>query len=162
MIRKIKNPYGRIEGYYCFGCSSNNEHGLQMQFSEEGEDIVSQWSPSKRFQGYKNVLHGGIQATLMDEIASWCVQIRMKTAGVTSNLNIRYRKPVYTSEKNITLRSRIDQHRRNLVDVKVELYNETGELCAEAVATYFTFPRDVAERNFYYPDYESFFEDQSL
>lgn len=160
-MRKIFNPYGRIEGYNCFGCSSKNEYGLQMQFRDEGEDVVSEWSPQMRFQGYKNVLHGGIQATLIDEIASWCVQIRMKTAGVTSNLNVRYRKPVYTSEKRIILRSRIEQQRKNLVDVKVELYNETHELCAEALVTYFTFAREVAERNFYYPDYESFFEDQS-
>lgn len=160
-MRRINNPYGRIEGYNCFGCSSNNEHGLQMQFSEEGKDIVSEWFPQQRFQGYKNVLHGGIQATLIDEIASWCVQIRKKTAGVTSNLNVRYRKPVYTSESKITLRSRIEQERKNLVDVKVELYNEINELCAEALVTYFTFPREVAERNFHYPDYESFFEDQS-
>lgn len=159
-MRKINNPYGQMEGYNCFGCSPNNVHGLQMQFYEDGEDIVSEWSPRSRFQGYKDILHGGIQATLMDEIASWCVQIRSKTAGVTSNLDIRYRKPVYTTDEIIRLRSRVVDVRRNLIDIKVELYNSRDDLCAEAVATYFTFKREVAERIFRYPDYESFFEDQ--
>lgn len=160
-MRKIINPYGELRGYQCFGCSPNNVHGLQMQFFEDGEDIVSIWSPRSRFQGYKDILHGGIQATLMDEIASWCVQIRMKTVGVTSNLEIRYRKPVYTTDDKITLRSRILEVRRNLVDIQVELYNGRDELCAEGMATYFTFKREVAERNFHFPDYKRFFEDQN-
>jgi len=67
-----------MAGYQCFGCAPHNHNGLQMSFAEDGEYVVSEWEPKDYFQGYYNVLHGGIQATLMDEIASWLVQIKLK------------------------------------------------------------------------------------
>lgn len=68
-MKKIQNPYaisGRKE-YLCFGCSPNNESGLNLEFWEEGEEVIAKWMPCKSFEGFVNVLHGGIQATLLDE-----------------------------------------------------------------------------------------------
>ena len=93
--RKILNPYAKMEGYNCFGCSPDNHLGLQMEFYEDGEDIICEWEPVKHFGGYKSVLHGGIQATLLDEIASWTIQVKLKTAGVTANIDLRYKKTVF-------------------------------------------------------------------
>ena len=106
---KIINPYTKLPGYNCFGCSPDNTVGLQLQFFEEDEYLVSEWMPKQHLSGYKNVLHGGIQATLLDEIASWAVQIKLRTAGVTANLNLRYKKPVLVDEGQITLRAKIDK-----------------------------------------------------
>ena len=36
MMVKINNPYAERKDYNCFGCSPNNEHGLQMEFYVEG------------------------------------------------------------------------------------------------------------------------------
>jgi len=55
-----------------------------MQFFDEGDSVISTWEPTGNFQGWHNVLHGGIQATLMDEIASWVVFTKLGTTGVTS------------------------------------------------------------------------------
>ena len=67
---KIINPWEGMEGYFCFGCAPNNESGLKMEFYEDGDEIVSKWVPEARFQGWLNTLHGGIQATLLDEICA--------------------------------------------------------------------------------------------
>jgi acyl-coenzyme A thioesterase PaaI-like protein len=48
-----------------------------MTFFDDGEGIVSNWGPKEGYQGYDKVLHGGIQATLIDEIASWVVYVRL-------------------------------------------------------------------------------------
>jgi len=157
-MKNIINPYTKLDGYNCFGCSPKNEHGLKMKFFEEGDYVISNWEPKEFLQGYYNVLHGGIQATLMDEIGSWFIQIKMQTAGVTSNMNIRYIKPVSVVNGNIKLRASLLQKRRNLVDVKVELFNANEKLCATGDLTYFTFSKDVARNKFYYPDFEDFFE----
>lgn len=156
-MRKINNPYTRMEEHYCFACSSRNIHGLQMEFLEDGDEVVCEWDPRDYFQGYVNVLHGGIQATLMDEIASWIVQIKLKTAGLTASLNVRYKKPVPMNEGNITIRAKIVKMRRNLADIQAKLYNSKGEVCSESDVTFFTFPKEVAVRKFDYPDYDSFF-----
>lgn len=148
-----------MEGYNCFGCSPNNKNGLQMNFVEDGEFMTCDWEPRGFLQSYHNILHGGIQATLMDEIGAWLVQIKFKTAGVTSNMNLRLRKAVPINEGKIKIKARLKEVRRNLVDVNVELINPDGILAAEGVITYFTFPPDVAREKLRYPGYEEFFED---
>ena len=104
MKREILNPYDKLEEHKCFACSKHNISGLQMDFYEEEDFVVSEWQPTPSFQGYYNILHGGIQATLMDEISSWCIQIKLKTAGVTSRLETKYRKPIYTNKGKIKLK----------------------------------------------------------
>lgn len=157
-MKKILNPYTKLDGYNCFGCSPKNAHGLKMNFFEDGDYVISSWKPVDFLQGYHNILHGGIQATLMDEIASWFVQIKMKTAGVTANMNIKYINPVSVVEGNITLKASLIQIRRNLVDVKVKLFDANNKLCATADITYYTFPKEEAKKKFYYPEYKEFFE----
>ena len=157
-MRKILNPYVKVEGYNCFACSPKNENGLQMNFFEDGEFLICEWEPKGFLQGYTHVLHGGIQATLLDEIASWFVQIKLKTAGVTSNMNLRLRKTVPTNKGNLVIRAWLKEVRRNLVDVNVELINPDGELGAGGVVTYFTFPQEVAKEKLRLPDHEEFFE----
>ncbi len=156
-MREIKNPYTGIDGYYCFGCSPHNPHGLQMKFREEGDELVSDWEPRGFLQGYHNVLHGGIQATLMDEIASWYVQVKLKTAGVTSEMKTRYLKPVPSDKGSVKLKARLKAKRRNLADVHVELYGPDGKLCTVSEVTYYTFPQEVAVKRLNYPGVEAFF-----
>lgn len=158
MKRKIVNPYDRIEEHNCFACSKHNLSGLKMSFYEEDGFVFSEWKPQPEFQGYHNVLHGGIQATLMDEISSWCVQIKLKTAGVTSRLEIKYKRPVYCNKGKIKLKAKIVETVKNIAKVHVWLYDSEENLCSESVAKFIIFPREVAEKSFYYPDYESFFE----
>ncbi|RLD32451.1 MAG: PaaI family thioesterase [Bacteroidetes bacterium] len=157
-MRKILNPYVHVEGYNCFACSPNNENGLQMQFVEDGDYVTCEWEPRGFLQGYNNILHGGIQATLLDEIASWFVQIKLKTAGVTSSMNIRLRRTVYVNKGNLKLRAWLKETRRNLVDVYVELINPDGKVGAEGVITYFTFSPETAREKLNYPKPEEFFE----
>lgn len=160
-MKKILNPYPKYPGYNCFGCSPNNENGLKMEFFEEGDYVKCKWKPVSFLQGYHNVLHGGIQATLMDEIASWFVQIKLKTAGVTSNLNIRYLVPVTVIDGDIYLQASFISKRRNLVDVLVELFDSNKKLCAKGEITYYTFTREQAKEKLYYPEYNEFFEDNN-
>jgi len=154
----INNPYIGMDGYQCFGCSPDNEHGLQMKFFVEGDELVSNWEPRGFMQGYHNVLHGGIQATLMDEIGSWFIQVRLGTAGVTSEMKVKYLKPVRVNQGGIQLRARLKAQRDNLVDIYVSLFGPNGKLSAEADLTYFTYPVDVARKRLYLPEKEAFFK----
>jgi uncharacterized protein (TIGR00369 family) len=164
-MRKVHNPFRGREGYHCFGCSPDHPTGLNLSFVEENEEIVSVWEPESRFEGYHGVLHGGIQATLLDEIASWVVYVKLKRAGVTSSMNVRYHKPVFMDGGLLTIRSKVVALRRNLADIHAVIYNRSGELCSEATITYFTFSEKVSRESFFYPGEQAFFpnedEDQS-
>ncbi len=157
-MRRVSNPFARLEGYNCYGCSPDNPHGLKMEFYDDGDGIVSTWDPSPDFQGYHKVLHGGIQATLMDEIASWVVYVKLQTAGFTSRADVRYRKTVFVDKGPLTLRARTTGMRRNLADIEVQLFDASGKLCTEATFVYYTYSLEKARESFYYPDPSAFFE----
>lgn len=161
MSRKILNPYIKFEGYNCYACAPGNEYGLKMEFLEEGDEVVSKWQPADHFQGYHHILHGGVQATLMDEIASWIIQVKLKTGGMTSALQTRFKKPVYTNKGEITVRARIGKVEKRLVHVNTFIFDHAGELCSEGVVTYFVFPEKLARRQLFYPGVDAFFDDQS-
>jgi uncharacterized protein (TIGR00369 family) len=158
-MRKIHNPFRAREGYRCFGCSPDHLSGLQLSFYEEGDELISIWEPKSQFEGYQGVLHGGILATIMDEIASWVVYVKVKVAGVTSSMDVRYHKPVYMEGGAITIRSKVLRMRRNLADIQVVIYNKENECCAEAMITYFTFSKKKSIESFYYPGEAAFFID---
>ncbi|MDR2868789.1 MAG: PaaI family thioesterase [Bacteroidales bacterium] len=158
MRKKIINVFAK-EDYYCFGCSPHNPIGLQLQFVETEEGIETEWSPRQYCEGYPGVVHGGIQATLMDEIAAWVVYIKVKCSGVTSRLNIKYAKPVDSHQDKVLLKAKLREVKRSLAYIDVVLINEKEEICASAEAIYFLIPHDKAVTMNYYPEcYEDFFE----
>ena len=143
-MRKIKNPWTGAEGYNCFGCSPENPLGVHMEFYEEGDEIISFWKPRPDYQGWINTMHGGILSTLIDETAGWVVFRKLQTSGVTARLDVRYKKPVMTTEPQITLRGRITGQNRRLVTVEVTLENAKGEVCTEGTASYYVFEKEKA------------------
>ncbi|MDY6915930.1 MAG: PaaI family thioesterase [Candidatus Cloacimonadota bacterium] len=157
-MKKLKNPYSDMDGHNCFGCADNNSCGLQMKFYEDEEKIFCIWDPKDHLQGYFNVLHGGVQATLMDEIASWVVFIKLETAGVTSQMQIKYLKPLYTNKGKIRIEARLNKMKKNIAIIRTEIYNNKSQLCSEAELYYFTFSREKAKKHLKYPGKEAFYE----
>ena len=130
-MKKIVNPWRKLAGYNCFGCSPDNEYGVKMEFYEDGDEVVSIWKPDEHYQGFLHTLHGGIQSVLLDEICGWVVFRKLQTAGMTTKMETRFRKSVST-------------------DASARLYNDKGELCTEALCTYFTFPKEKAEKEMFF------------
>ena len=161
MKKVIINPYTYVPGFTCFGCSPDNPNGLQMKFTEDGDYVISHWEPKPHFQGFNNMLHGGIQATLLDEIGFWLVTVKMKTSCVTSKLEIKYKKPVSTLKGNLLLKAIVTETKRNIISVKAELFDGDGELCSYATIEYFTFSEKIAKEKYFYPGAEAFYEDNN-
>ena len=144
-MRKISNPFAGADGYHCFGCCKENQHGLCMDFYEDGDDVVCFWKPDGDYQGWVNTLHGGIQATLLDETAAWVVFRKMQAIGVTYKLELSYRKPVKTTDTQLTIRGRITRQVRNLVTIELTLENSSAEVCTTATAIYYVYSKEKSE-----------------
>ena len=145
-IKKIINPWEGMEGYNCIGCSPCNPFGLHLCFFEDGDNIVSKWKPSENYQGWVNTLHGGIQALLLDEVCGWVITRKLQTAGVTSKMETRYKRPVSTNDTELTVRAHIREKKRNIVIIDATLSDSTGVVCTEATCTYFAFSKEKAEK----------------
>ena len=136
-MRKIRNPWLQKEGYKCFGCAPDNPIGLHMEFFEEGDNILCFWRPQDHFEGWVGVLHGGIISTLIDETAGWVVTRKLQAAGVTSKLEVTFRKPITSSEVQVTVKAHLAEKRRNMAFIDVVVENAHSEVCAEGRAVYY-------------------------
>ncbi len=80
-------------GNHCFGCSRDNAVGLRLRFFRDPQGVRSETVVEPPYQGAPGVVHGGIQAVLLDETC--CAAAYFSRGGfvVTGSLNLRYRKP---------------------------------------------------------------------
>ncbi len=151
-MKQIINPWiGNTAGYNCFGCNPNNPSGMHMHFYWDGQDVVSVWKAGPDHVSWIDTLHGGLQATLLDEICGWVVFYVMQTSGVTAKMEMRYRKAVNTTWPYILLRARLVEHRRNVAIIRGELWSPDGVLCAECTCTYFVYTGEKAREMGYEP-----------
>ena len=141
-----------MSGYNCIGCSPDNPFGLHLHFYEDGDDIVSTWKPSGNYQGWLNTLHGGIQALLLDEVCGWVITRKLQTAGVTSKMETRYKRPVSTLDTELTVRAHIREQRRNIVVIDATLADSTGTICTEATCTYYAFSKEKAQSDMHFTE----------
>ena len=164
-MKKIINPWLYRTEYNCFGCCPENPIGLHMEFYEDGDYIVSKWSPdrlsssplraAKNYQGWVNTMHGGILSTLIDEVCGWVVTRKLQTSGYTVQLNVKFRKAVPTTEPVLTIRAKVSKQVRNLAYINAEILNSKGELCNEGEAIYFLMNQEKAkEMGFLHCDVE--------
>jgi acyl-coenzyme A thioesterase PaaI-like protein len=84
---------------YCFACGSQNPRGLNMQvhYREEIRGAESLLALPREYQGWQEVIHGGILATLLDEIMMHAVW-HFAGPGVTLGLEVQYRQPLAPGE----------------------------------------------------------------
>jgi uncharacterized protein (TIGR00369 family) len=116
---------------WCFACGPENPHGLHLQgFHTEGERHVVEFVPQRHHQGWESVTHGGIVATLLDEIMTRLLYDRGQPA-VTAELTVRYHRPLPTGEK-VRAEAWVAGQRHRLARTQAEIRTATGELIASA------------------------------
>jgi acyl-coenzyme A thioesterase PaaI-like protein len=98
----------------------------------------------ERFQGYPGIAHGGILATILDELSGRALMIG---AGedffwVTAKLEVRYRKPTPT-ETPLTAVGWVVRERRRSAEVAGEIRLEDGTVTVEASAMVICPPEDT-------------------
>lgn len=157
-MKKIRNPFDPKLNK-CFGCSSNNPIGLKLEFFEEGELLISFWDTEVHLQGFPDVLHGGIQSTLMDEIASWTVFVKAKTGGFTSSMEIRFKKPLLISTGKVKITGKLVNLTRRIAEIETHIYNSNGEECTSGVIKYYIYPAELAHEKMGMPDPDEFYFD---
>jgi len=115
----------------CFVCGKRNGDGLQLDFELVGEDgIRTEFTPPKRYQGWKDIVHGGIIATILDEVMVNAAYLR-KIVAVSAKLEIKLRRPAAVGERLIFHGQILKQGAKTL-DVKAWAEQENGDVVAEA------------------------------
>lgn len=83
---------------YCLCCGERNPLGFKMKFRFEGEKLLSEAVIPKEFQGFSNVVHGGILGTLLDELMVNLYWLKGEKA-VTVEYQVRLKAPCPVGQK---------------------------------------------------------------
>lgn len=128
-----------------------------MDFFEEGELVCAEWHPEEHFQGYGELLHGGIAATLMDEVAGWAVFVKLATAGLTMEMFVKYLQPAYVNRGMLTITARVEERSAKTARIQTRLCDNVGQACSEGIFLYRIYPEAVARMKLHYPGIDAFF-----
>ena len=107
-------------GQPCFGCAPDHPTGFRLSFTREGEEMVTRFTPSARFQGPPGLMHGGLVATLADEVAAWAIIGLLGKFGFTASFTAKLSGPVRI-DVPLEGRSRITVDKSRIVDVAVRI-----------------------------------------
>jgi uncharacterized protein (TIGR00369 family) len=79
----------------CFGCGGANERGMQLTYEQDDavQRIRGNFRLGAEYQGGAGFIHGGILATVLDEVMGKVCRFRGVHA-VTAELTIEYLRPV--------------------------------------------------------------------
>jgi len=142
-LNKLDN-FDRDRG--CFACGTNNPIGLKMEFHSDGETVFSWLTVSPRLCGWRNIIHGGIITTILDEAMSWTAHHLIKKLILTKTIRVQFLHPLYV-EKKIRVESYVTQiTREREAELTALIINEKGHKCAQAVGTFALLKPKTARR----------------
>jgi uncharacterized protein (TIGR00369 family) len=120
----------------CFGCGTDNPAGLCLQF-EHGDDgtVRSRYIAPEHFQGYHGVVHGGILATLLDEVMAHAVMRAGGSNAATAQLEIRYRMPAMVGDP-LRVEAAVLRVSGRRIQAEGRIVREDGQVVAEGQALF--------------------------
>ncbi len=116
----------------CFACGKENPFGLQVHpdIAPDGTQVKIECIPPDHFQGWENIVHGGILSTLLDEAITYVGIASFDGPAVTAQLDIRFKSPAPAGQKLIVTANRLKIAKR-LIEVVAEIKLQDGTQVAE-------------------------------
>ena len=120
----------------CFCCGERNPIGLKLAFEASPEGRVSTvWRPKQEHVGFKDLVHGGLTTTVLDEVMARVI-LDHGTPGVTASMETKLLKPLRWG-RDYRFTAWIVRERSRTVETEAEAVDlETDERAAWSRATF--------------------------
>ena len=120
--------------HHCFACGATNPIGMHLQIDLGEGEASADWSPGADFVGWSDRVHGGLLATVLDEVMAWAPTSDDAWA-VTSSFTVTFHSPA-SPEEALRARGWVESRRRRIYSVRGEVRGQDGRIVAEARGTY--------------------------
>ena len=115
---------------FCFACGAKNTNGLRLQIIESGDGVKALIKMPSWAQGYHKIVHGGIVATILDELAVWAA-FKKGYKAVTVGLNVRIKNAMNIDDDYVA-QARVIDVKHGLVKALSEIKTTDHRLIAHA------------------------------
>lgn len=117
---------------FCFVCGKNNPDGLKLDFRKVENRVIAEFYPLKRYQGYRDIIHGGIITTILDEaMVKACILEGINA--VTAEINVRFLHSLPPGKTSIVEAWIVSQNSR-LIEAESVLKDEDKNIIAKGKA----------------------------
>jgi len=120
------------DDHYCFVCGEQNPSGLHLRFSLQNGKVRTEFTPQKIHQGYKDITHGGLISTLLDE-AMVKAALMQGMPAVTAEITVRFRSPLMAGEK-VTVEATILKTNKKIIETSAIVKKTDNTVIAEGQA----------------------------
>jgi acyl-coenzyme A thioesterase PaaI-like protein len=120
----------------CFVCGESNPIGFNLRSETDGRSVRARVVFGDGHVGFKHTIHGGLIATLLDEIMTWACAVQVRRFAYCAELNIRYLLPVRPREPLVASAELAANRRGRLFETKADLRTESGVVLATATGKY--------------------------
>jgi uncharacterized protein (TIGR00369 family) len=128
----------------CFVCGDKNKTGLKVVFFYENGKSKAQYTPTREFEGYKDILHGGILSALLDEVMIYSL-IAKGFITVTVQMEVQFKKPAKIGE-TLILEGQLTEDKGKLLITEGKVFKQDGTIIAQAKGKFFRAEGDMKRK----------------
>ena len=137
-----------LQGNTCFGCGPDNPEGLQIRIYRDGgraDRLTGVFRPRNTAAGFPQIVHGGLQFTVLDCMAGWAVFILRnpgKMMPLTTSATTRFQRPARVGTV-LALSAEITREApspREPLLIHTEIRDDAGVLLTEVDFEYVVLP----------------------
>lgn len=115
---------------HCFACGKKNDAGLKLSISRQETRALCRLTLDRAHQGYGGVIHGGILATILDELMIYALFFE-GIPTVTAKVEVTFRQKVTVGESLFGEAWKV-RDRGKMVEAEGKLLNSRNELVASS------------------------------
>ncbi|MEO0093083.1 MAG: PaaI family thioesterase [candidate division WOR-3 bacterium] len=117
---------------YCFACGKKNPFGLKLKIFGDKNGVWTTFKVKQYYEGFKDITHGGIVATILDEMIAWACRKR-KLDVLTAELIVRYKKKLIIGEKIQAFGKVVKEYNRLIIGESL-IKDSNGQIIATGQA----------------------------
>lgn len=136
-----------VQTWHCFGCDPNHAKGLRLRFTAPAPDLLrSEFTLSDDYTGFASIVHGGIIATIFDDVMMWCLLRHRRRLFVTSEMNQQLLRPALAGQP-LRAEARIaeEDDDRLVLEASLAALHEPGRPLAQGAGTFVPVPPRLLE-----------------
>ena len=135
MIQELHNPFPDST---CFFCGAESTCGLHLRFYRDdlSREVHADYLPEIRFAGQGTILHGGMQAGILDEIMGWTGFAETGALAVTTKLDIEYLAPVYIESRPVRVSCHLVLNGEKEMTLDAQIVDADGTVCTRATGRF--------------------------
>jgi uncharacterized protein (TIGR00369 family) len=120
----------------CFVCGETNPLGLRQRFATDGRLVRAEFAPRPEHCGFSGVVHGGVLATVLDEIMVWACAVGARQFAFCAEMTTRFHHPAQPGEMLQVEAELVANRRGKIFEARALVRNAAGQLAATATGKY--------------------------